>query len=122
MLSAVIHDYDYVFAENGLVAHKDGKLIGTQVLLRSNSFLPMQRSNLNFKNWGMPHFVHMQAVGRVSYLNSKILCTCKLLAEFLTSTPRFVQHLNVLAIIHMVLLDSLGLGYLTHNCRLAYEA
>lgn len=28
---AVIKDYDYVFSENGLVAHKDGKLIGTQV-------------------------------------------------------------------------------------------
>ncbi|KAL7238841.1 hypothetical protein ACSBR2_004857 [Camellia fascicularis] len=27
-----INDYDYVFAENGLVAHKDGKLIGTQSL------------------------------------------------------------------------------------------
>ncbi|KAI8572223.1 hypothetical protein RHMOL_Rhmol01G0181500 [Rhododendron molle] len=30
--SSVINDYDYVFAENGLVAHKDGKLIGTQSL------------------------------------------------------------------------------------------
>ncbi|KAF5946290.1 hypothetical protein HYC85_016518 [Camellia sinensis] len=29
---SVINDYDYVFAENGLVAHKDGKLIGTQSL------------------------------------------------------------------------------------------
>ncbi|GMP61539.1 hypothetical protein CsSME_00023967 [Camellia sinensis var. sinensis] len=29
---SVIYDYDYVFAENGLVAHKDGKLIGTQSL------------------------------------------------------------------------------------------
>ncbi|GLT53849.1 hypothetical protein SLA2020_270900 [Shorea laevis] len=28
----VIDDYDYVFSENGLVAHKDGKLIGTQSL------------------------------------------------------------------------------------------
>ncbi|XP_021910980.1 phosphomannomutase-like, partial [Carica papaya] len=28
----VIKDYDYVFSENGLVAHKDGKLIGTQSL------------------------------------------------------------------------------------------
>ncbi|KAK6142824.1 hypothetical protein DH2020_023172 [Rehmannia glutinosa] len=28
----VINDYDYVFAENGLVAYKDGKLIGTQSL------------------------------------------------------------------------------------------
>ncbi|KAH9787980.1 phosphomannomutase [Citrus sinensis] len=26
----VIDEYDYVFSENGLVAHKDGKLIGTQ--------------------------------------------------------------------------------------------
>ncbi|THG03565.1 hypothetical protein TEA_022942 [Camellia sinensis var. sinensis] len=29
---SVINDYDYVFAENGLVAHKDGKLFGTQSL------------------------------------------------------------------------------------------
>ncbi|KAF6161320.1 hypothetical protein GIB67_009207 [Kingdonia uniflora] len=29
---SVIDDYDYVFSENGLVAHKDGKLIGTQNL------------------------------------------------------------------------------------------
>ncbi|GMP61556.1 hypothetical protein CsSME_00023971 [Camellia sinensis var. sinensis] len=28
---SVINDYDYVFAENGLVAHKDGKLFGTQI-------------------------------------------------------------------------------------------
>ncbi|KAA8516014.1 hypothetical protein F0562_019193 [Nyssa sinensis] len=28
----VTNDYDYVFAENGLVAYKDGKLIGTQSL------------------------------------------------------------------------------------------
>ncbi|KAK9273292.1 hypothetical protein L1049_018099 [Liquidambar formosana] len=28
----VIDDYDFVFSENGLVAHKDGKLIGTQSL------------------------------------------------------------------------------------------
>ncbi|XP_073124173.1 phosphomannomutase-like isoform X1 [Henckelia pumila] len=28
----VINDYDYVFAENGLVAYKDGTLIGTQSL------------------------------------------------------------------------------------------
>ncbi|KAJ0928396.1 putative phosphomannomutase [Helianthus annuus] len=30
--STVINDYDYVFAENGLVAYKDGKLVGTQSL------------------------------------------------------------------------------------------
>ncbi|GKU88206.1 hypothetical protein SLEP1_g2497 [Rubroshorea leprosula] len=29
--NTVITDYDYVFSENGLVAHQDGKLIGTQV-------------------------------------------------------------------------------------------
>ncbi|KAM7476392.1 hypothetical protein LguiB_023635 [Lonicera macranthoides] len=29
---SVINDYDYVFAENGLVAIKDGKLVGTQSL------------------------------------------------------------------------------------------
>lgn len=31
---AVTTDYDYVFAENGLVAYKEGKLIGTQVLFK----------------------------------------------------------------------------------------
>ncbi|KAK4382110.1 Phosphomannomutase [Sesamum angolense] len=30
--NTVVNDYDYVFAENGLVAHKDGKLIGKQSL------------------------------------------------------------------------------------------
>ncbi|XP_024022721.1 phosphomannomutase [Morus notabilis] len=30
--ASVIDDYDYVFSENGLVAHKEGKLIGTQSL------------------------------------------------------------------------------------------
>lgn len=30
--STVVNNYDYVFAENGLVAYKDGKLIGTQSL------------------------------------------------------------------------------------------
>ncbi|XP_072969153.1 phosphomannomutase isoform X2 [Typha angustifolia] len=29
---SVINDYDYVFSENGLVAHKNGKLIGSQSL------------------------------------------------------------------------------------------
>ncbi|KAI8545162.1 hypothetical protein RHMOL_Rhmol07G0020800 [Rhododendron molle] len=29
---SVINEYDYVFAENGLVAYKDGKLLGTQSL------------------------------------------------------------------------------------------
>ena len=32
--SAVITDYDYVFSENGLVAHRNGELIGTQVSLQ----------------------------------------------------------------------------------------
>ncbi|GAY42139.1 hypothetical protein CUMW_064520 [Citrus unshiu] len=32
LVNAVIDEYDYVFSENGLVAHKDGKLIGTQSL------------------------------------------------------------------------------------------
>uniref|UniRef100_M1B2K4 Phosphomannomutase n=1 Tax=Solanum tuberosum TaxID=4113 RepID=M1B2K4_SOLTU len=30
--NSVMNDYDYVFSENGLVAHKDGKLIGKQSL------------------------------------------------------------------------------------------
>lgn len=30
--NTVIHDYDYVFSENGLVAHQNGNLIGTQSL------------------------------------------------------------------------------------------
>ena len=34
---AVVMDYDYVFTENGLVAFKDGKLIGHQVELSSSS-------------------------------------------------------------------------------------
>ncbi|XP_058082974.1 phosphomannomutase isoform X2 [Magnolia sinica] len=34
-LGKTVDDYDYVFSENGLVAHKDGKLIGTQSLKSS---------------------------------------------------------------------------------------
>ncbi|XP_027772856.1 phosphomannomutase-like [Solanum pennellii] len=30
--NSVMNDYDYVFSENGLVAHKDGKLIGKQIM------------------------------------------------------------------------------------------
>ncbi|KAG2404361.1 Phosphomannomutase protein [Vigna angularis] len=30
--NTVTNDYDYVFSENGLVAHKEGKLVGTQSL------------------------------------------------------------------------------------------
>lgn len=37
LLCAVIDDYDYVFSENGLVAHKAGKLIGTQVLVTAKT-------------------------------------------------------------------------------------
>ena len=29
--TTVIYSYDYSFSENGLVAYKDGKLLGTQV-------------------------------------------------------------------------------------------
>lgn len=43
-LVAVFTDYDYVFSENGLVAHKNGELIGTQVSLRAPY---MYRSTLN---------------------------------------------------------------------------
>ncbi|KAK4483458.1 hypothetical protein RD792_010647 [Penstemon davidsonii] len=44
---SVINDYDYVFSENGLVAHKDGLLIGTQSL---KSFLGEEklREFINF--------------------------------------------------------------------------
>jgi hypothetical protein len=31
LVLAVISDYDYVFSENGLVAHKGSKMIGNQV-------------------------------------------------------------------------------------------
>ncbi|KAL5981579.1 hypothetical protein ACLOJK_015642 [Asimina triloba] len=33
----VIDDYDFVFSENGLVAYKNGKLIGTQVFFLFNA-------------------------------------------------------------------------------------
>ena len=33
IIVTVIHDYDYVFSENGLVAYKHGKLIGPEVSL-----------------------------------------------------------------------------------------
>ena len=50
-LVAVFTDYDYVFSENGLVAHKNGELIGTQVSLRAPYLYCtyMYRSTLNFR-------------------------------------------------------------------------
>ena len=34
----VVHEYDYVFAENGLVAYKEGKQIGQEVRMSTRSF------------------------------------------------------------------------------------
>ncbi|KAJ6972276.1 hypothetical protein NC653_032752 [Populus alba x Populus x berolinensis] len=44
----VINDYDYVFSENGLVAQKDGKLIGTQSL---KSFLGDEKLKVFPQGW-----------------------------------------------------------------------
>jgi phosphomannomutase len=38
--SAVLTDYDYVFSENGLVAHKNAELAGTQVSYRAPPWAP----------------------------------------------------------------------------------
>jgi hypothetical protein len=47
--SAVITDYDYVFSENGLVAHKNGELIGTQVSFRAHyAHCLVQREHAEF--------------------------------------------------------------------------
>ncbi|KAI3920845.1 hypothetical protein MKW98_005671 [Papaver atlanticum] len=43
-LLPVLTDYDYVFSENGLVAHKDGKLIGIESL---KSFIANDQLKLN---------------------------------------------------------------------------
>ncbi|GMP61555.1 hypothetical protein CsSME_00023971 [Camellia sinensis var. sinensis] len=56
---SVINDYDYVFAENGLVAHKDGKLFGTQSLktylgdekLKGNIYRIPKRNAQCITNW-----------------------------------------------------------------------
>ncbi|TYI14931.1 hypothetical protein ES332_A08G154700v1 [Gossypium tomentosum] len=45
---SVVNDYDYVFSENGLVAHKDGKLIGTQSL---KSFLGEKKVKVFPQGW-----------------------------------------------------------------------
>ena len=34
----VVHEYDYVFAENGLVAYKEGKQIGQEVRMSNRIF------------------------------------------------------------------------------------
>ncbi|KAL9260652.1 Phosphomannomutase-like protein [Drosera capensis] len=44
----VLEDYDYVFSENGLVAHKDGKLIGTQSL---RSFLGDEKLKVEISDY-----------------------------------------------------------------------
>ncbi|KAF8380283.1 hypothetical protein HHK36_027765 [Tetracentron sinense] len=46
----VIDDYDYAFSENGLVAHKDGKLIGIQVLLTELEVISWRRKTQVLEN------------------------------------------------------------------------
>ncbi|GKU96890.1 hypothetical protein SLEP1_g10072 [Rubroshorea leprosula] len=53
----VIADYDYVFSENGLVAHQDGKLIGTQSL---KSFLEEEK----LKNFEVGCSMNVSPIGR----------------------------------------------------------
>ncbi|CAL1302075.1 unnamed protein product [Larinioides sclopetarius] len=38
-LFSVVESYDYVFPQNGLVAYKDGKLIGKKVKMLPNSWI-----------------------------------------------------------------------------------
>lgn len=49
---AVIHDYDYVFSENGFLAHKNGEVIGRQVIASSMLYFicmdKLQRSSFIF--------------------------------------------------------------------------
>ena len=49
--SAVITDYDYVFSENGLVAHKNGELIGTQVSLWAPQACLVSSDGLNINKF-----------------------------------------------------------------------
>lgn len=51
---AVIQNMDYVFAENGLVAYKDGQLLGVQVrflwavcFCSSSQLVPTKKTNKN---------------------------------------------------------------------------
>ncbi|XVF73237.1 hypothetical protein PTKIN_Ptkin12aG0185400 [Pterospermum kingtungense] len=64
---SVINDYDYVFSENGLVAHKDGKLIGAQEFINftlhyiADLDIPIKRGTfIEFRN-GM---LNVSPIGR----------------------------------------------------------
>ncbi|CAL5397876.1 unnamed protein product [Camellia sinensis] len=64
---SVINDYDYVFAENGLVAHKDGKLFGTQEFINftlhyiANLDIPIKRGTFIEFRSGM---LNVSPIGR----------------------------------------------------------
>ncbi|KAG5589511.1 hypothetical protein H5410_040025 [Solanum commersonii] len=45
--NTVTNDYDYVFSKNGLVAHKDGKLIGKQTRSSRGTFIEFRSGMLN---------------------------------------------------------------------------
>ncbi|KAF7117134.1 hypothetical protein RHSIM_RhsimUnG0002300 [Rhododendron simsii] len=108
--SSVINDYDYIFAENGLVAHKDGKLIGTEVLLRSNSFLPIRSQLKNLEGYGsFKPFLHsstflFSVFGLLivyCFLNGFSLQSLKLylgedkLKEFINFTLHYIADLDI---------------------------
>ncbi|KAF5953022.1 hypothetical protein HYC85_010966 [Camellia sinensis] len=77
--NSVINDYDYVFAENGLVAYKDGKLIGTQALSKS---LPKLFISIAFN--------HIYTLGSLkSYLGEEKL------KEFINFTLHYIADLDI---------------------------
>ncbi|KAL0347823.1 UNVERIFIED_CONTAM: Phosphomannomutase [Sesamum calycinum] len=82
--NTVVNDYDYVFAENGLVAHKDGKLIGKQSL---KSFLGEEKLKVRIltKNWFAmiqgEHLLNFE-VGCLTYLQSEENCSQEERDEF----------------------------------------
>ncbi|CAL5401045.1 unnamed protein product [Camellia sinensis] len=85
---SVINDYDYVFAENGLVAHKDGKLIGTQSLktylgeekLKIAALQPLDGSDGD--QGGEEAFTHISGNGGVNQ-------------EFINFTLHYIADLDI---------------------------
>lgn len=83
-MHAAFLDYDYLFSENGLVAHKEGKLIGNQVLNEELSFYRIFRSRIvaKFGSLGLLDLTLAALSSRRIYSGVELICECGFNAEF----------------------------------------
>ncbi|XP_042964143.1 phosphomannomutase-like isoform X3 [Carya illinoinensis] len=97
----VIDDYDYVFSENGLVAHKDGKLVGTQkgawlfAELTSSSFLLICPDEPSRAGSTMRLDLRVQNLAVDSGLSLKSMLGEDKLKEFINFTLHYIADLDI---------------------------